>query len=161
MPALDRQETLTAFLRHRVSLLLLDNFEHLLPVAPDLEALLAVCQDLTILATSREPLHLRREQVVEGSPLPVPQSIPTGASLRSAVEDLLQVPAVALFIERAQAVPHSMLTEANAAAVAEVSLRLDGLPLAVELPRHGVASCRRVRCWRESRQSGPAALGCP
>ena len=99
----DLQDRLTAFLRDRVSLLLLDNFEHLLPAAPDLEALLAVCPDLTILVTSREPLHLRREQVVEVAPLPVPKSIPTDTSQPSVVEDLMQVPAVALFIERAQA----------------------------------------------------------
>jgi non-specific serine/threonine protein kinase len=130
----DLQETLTAFLRDRVSLLLLDNFEHLLPAAPDVEALLAVCPGLTILATSREPLHLRREQVIEVSPLPVPPAIPMDTWQPAMVEDLLRVPAVALFVERAQAAHADfMVTEANAAAVAEVSLRLDGLPLAVEL----------------------------
>lgn len=130
----DLRETLTSFLRHRAGLLLLDNFEHLLTAAPDLEALLAACQDLTILVTSREPLHLRREQVIEVAPLPVPRSIPTGASLGLALDELLQVPAVALFIERAQAANADfVLCEANAASVAEVSLRLDGLPLAVEL----------------------------
>ncbi len=79
-------------------------------------------------------MHLRREQVVEVSPLPVPTSILTGPLPASAVEELLRVPAVALFIERAQAAHADFrLTEANAASVAEVSLRLDGLPLAVEL----------------------------
>ena len=71
-PGQDPLEALTAFLGERSVLLVLDNLEHLLAAAPALDALLAACPDLTILATSREPLRLRREQVVEVRPLPVP-----------------------------------------------------------------------------------------
>ena len=55
------------------ALLLLDNLEHLLAAVPALDALLAACPGLTLLVTSREPLQLRREQVVEVQPLPVPE----------------------------------------------------------------------------------------
>jgi predicted ATPase len=65
-------DALEAFVGECDVLLVLDNLEHLLAAAPTLEALLAACLRLTILATSREPLRLRREQVVEVRPLPTP-----------------------------------------------------------------------------------------
>ena len=112
------------------SLLVLDNLEHLLAAVPALDALLAACPGLTMLVTSREPLHLRREQVVEVRPLPVP-----GAQ-RSAwtVAGLATVPAIEFFVARAQAADADFtLSSRNAEAVAELSRRLDGLPLAMEL----------------------------
>ena len=121
---------LNAFFHDRDVLLLLDNLEHLLPAASDLNILLAACPDLTMLITSREPLHLRREHVIEVQPLPVP-----GAHRSAwAVADLTTVPAIEFFVDRAQAADSTfVLSTDNAAAVAELSRRLDGLPLAVEL----------------------------
>ena len=140
---LDRRDSLVAFLQERASLLLLDNFEHLLAAVPDIESVLAACPSITILTTSREPLHLRREHVVEVHPLPVPSTRRPAWT----VEDLETVPAVTLFVARAQAAEAGFrLTTSNAACVAELSCRLDGLPLAVEL-----AAVR-------TRLMGPAAL---
>src|SRR5439155_22614034 len=82
-----------------------------------------------ILATSREPLHLSGEQEFPVPPLGLPDA---GASL--APERLARTGSVALFVHRATAVdPGFAITDANAAAVAEVCRRLDGLPLAIEL----------------------------
>ena len=109
---------------------MVDNLEHVLAAVPELDALLAACPRLTMLATSREPLHLRREQVVEVRPLPVPEAQPASWS----VAGLEAVPTVALFVARAHAADADFgLSEGNAAAVAELSRRLEGLPLAVEL----------------------------
>ena len=123
-------DALVAFLRDRVALLVLDNLERVLAAAPELDALLAACPHLKMLATSREPLHLRREQVVEVQPLPVPEAHPASWS----VAGLEAVPAVELFVARARAADAGFgLSEDNAAVVAELSRRLEGLPLAVEL----------------------------
>jgi predicted ATPase/DNA-binding CsgD family transcriptional regulator len=129
-PAQDPRATLAIFMRDRNILLVADNLEHLLAAAPDLDALLTACPRLTVLVTSREPLHLRREQVVEVRPLPVPEAHPASRSITC----LESVPTVALFVARAQSVDADFaLNEDNAAAVAELSRRLEGLPLAVEL----------------------------
>jgi predicted ATPase/DNA-binding XRE family transcriptional regulator len=123
------RETLSRFLASKQVLLVLDNCERVLAATPELTALLAASPGLTVLATSREPLHVRGEQVYPLSPLPVAASdqVPI-------VEELAHVPAIALFVERASAMqPAFALTEDNAAAVAAVCRRLDGLPLAIEL----------------------------
>jgi predicted ATPase len=97
------------------TLLVLDNLEQVVGVAPDLDQLLARCPGLEILATSRTVLRLRAER-----------EYPVG--------QLDSSPAVELFVDRAQAVRHDFaLTDRNAAAIAEVCRRLDGLPLAIEL----------------------------
>jgi predicted ATPase len=112
-------------------LLILDNLEQVINVAPDLGVLLARCPGVAILATSRTVLELRAEREYPVPPLPLPPSpgpgeVPAG--------ELAASPAVALFVERASAVrPGFTLTEGNAAAVAEISRRLEGLPLAIEL----------------------------
>jgi predicted ATPase/DNA-binding CsgD family transcriptional regulator len=126
----DLAEALATFLGDRDALLLLDNLEHLLAAAPALDALLAACPGLTLLVTSREPLHLRREQVVEVRPLPVP-----GTERSSwTVAGLATMPAIELFVDRARAADADFaLSSGNVEAVAELSRRLDGLPLAVEL----------------------------
>lgn len=126
----DPFETLAAVLGGRAVLLLLDNFEHLVAAAPAIETLLGACANLTVLVTSRVPLRLRREQVVEVSTLSVP-----GAHRSSwTVASLATTPAVELFVARAQAADADFaLSSGNAAAVAELSRRLDGLPLAMEL----------------------------
>lgn len=113
----------------RHTLLVLDNFEHVVQTAPLLEDLLLACASLKILVTSRDVLHLRAERQFPVAPFPLPE-----LSQRANVEDLAQNPAVALFLERAQAiVPTFQLTPANARAIADICVSLDGLPLALEL----------------------------
>src|SRR5262249_46025086 len=120
-------EHLITFLRSAHLLLVLDNFDQVLPAAPVVTALLAACPDLTILVTSRKRLHLSGERIVPVGPLPVPA--PDAAMTVVATAD-----AVRLFAERARAVdPAFALDEDPTPLVAEVCRRLDGLPLAIEL----------------------------
>ena len=120
--------TLVDAIESRRLLLVLDNCEHLLDAAPDIAALLGVCPQLSVLATSRAPLHIAGEQELLLSPLPVPPAAWRGDDMAASY------PAVALFVERAMAVnPGFALTPANAGAVAAICARLDGLPLALEL----------------------------
>ncbi|HEV2253045.1 MAG TPA: DUF4062 domain-containing protein [Streptosporangiaceae bacterium] len=110
-------------------LLVLDNLEQVVQVAPGLGELLARCPGLAMLATSRTALGLRAEREYPVPPLPLPAD-PVSAS----VAEVAASPAVALFVDRARAVrPGFALTEGNAAAVAEICRRLEGLPLAIEL----------------------------
>jgi predicted ATPase len=120
---------LTASLQARELLLILDNFEHVAAAAGVVADLLAACPRLTALVTSRAPLRLSLEREYPVLPLPIPDAnvLPTPAALA-------QIDAIALFVQRAAAVdPTFELTAANAADVAEISRRLDGLPLAIEL----------------------------
>jgi predicted ATPase/DNA-binding CsgD family transcriptional regulator/Tfp pilus assembly protein PilF len=122
--------TLKACLHDRELLLVLDNFEHLLTAVPLVTELLAVCPWLQVLVTSRAALHIRNERLFPVLPL----ALPNRRTGRLDVETIGQSPAVTLFVERVQAVqPTFVLTQANAAAVAEICQRLDGLPLAIEL----------------------------
>ena len=122
-------ESLTAYLRPKHLLLLLDNFEQVVEAAPVVADLLATCPGLKVLVTSRAALHVRSEHEVPVSPL----DLPTPARLPP-LEELAQVPAVALFVERVREVkPDFALTADNAQAIAEICRRLDGLPLALEL----------------------------
>ncbi len=110
-------------------LLILDNLEQVVQVARDLGELLARCPGLAMLATSRTALRLRAETEYPVLPLPLPAD-PGGTSVAA----IAASPAVALFVDRARAVrPGFALTEDNAAAVAEICRRLEGLPLAIEL----------------------------
>lgn len=124
------QEALVASLRDRQLLLLLDNFEHVLPAARLVSELLAAAAGLKILATSRAPLELYGEHLFQLSPLPVPDSryfLPPS-------ENPLRFEGIRLFVERAGAVNQGFtLTAENAAAVVKICIRLDGLPLAIEL----------------------------
>jgi predicted ATPase len=110
-------------------LLILDNLEQVAQAAGGLGELLARCPGVAILATSRAVLGLRAEREYPVPPLPLPAD-PATASLG----DIVASPAVALFIDRARTVrPGFALTLGNAAAVAEICRRLEGLPLAIEL----------------------------
>lgn len=123
------REALSFYLSDRALLLVLDNCEQVLAAADDVAALLAACPRLAILATSREALRLRAEQVVRVPPLPVPEDDAPADLAR-----LAAVPSVALFVERARAAdPAFTLTKDNGPAVAAICRRLDGLPLALEL----------------------------
>ena len=111
------------------TLLVLDNLEQVLGVALEIDQLLSSCPDLKILVTSRTVLRLRAEREYSVSALTVPLF-----AARPAIEELASLPAVRLFVDRAQAVRSDFaLTEANALAVMEICRRLDGLPLAIEL----------------------------
>ncbi len=122
-------EQLREYLHDRHLLLLLDNFEQVLAAAPRLSDLLSGCPHLKILVTSRAVLHIRGEHEF---PVP-PLALPDCAHLPES-ETLSQYASVALFLERARAAkPDFQLTPANAHAIAEICVRLDGLPLALEL----------------------------
>jgi predicted ATPase len=111
-------------------LLVLDNLEQVVQVAPDLAELLARCPGLAMLVTSRTVLGLRAEREY---PVP-PLELPGGPGAASVAEMVAASPAVELFVDRARAVrPGFALTEGNAVAVAEICRRLEGLPLAIEL----------------------------
>jgi predicted ATPase/class 3 adenylate cyclase len=122
-------ESLKEYLSERRLLLLLDNFEQVLGAAPVVTELLAGAHGLKVLATSRTSLRLYGEHVYPVPPLTLPD-------LKSPppLERLTQYEAVRLFVERAQAVkPDFSITNESAPAVAEICVRLDGLPLAIEL----------------------------
>ncbi|GLV55260.1 hypothetical protein KDH_21070 [Dictyobacter sp. S3.2.2.5] len=122
-------ERLKAFLRPKHTLLVLDNFEQIMPAAPVLSELLASCPLLKILVTSREMLHVRGEYELNVPPLALPEG-----QQRSECETLARYAAIELFIQRASAVRVNFtLTPENAETIAEICRRLDGLPLAIEL----------------------------
>jgi len=125
------QENLTEYIGglSRLLLLVLDNFEHLVSTAPVVAQMLTVSPKLKVVVTSQAPLHIygEREFPVPPLALPDPKSIPP-------VEVLSRLPAIALFVERAQSVKRQFaLTQENAPAVVAICVRLDGLPLAIEL----------------------------
>jgi predicted ATPase/transcriptional regulator with XRE-family HTH domain len=122
-------ELLEGHLRGKSVLLLLDNFEHVLPAATLVSDLLAACPGLKILTTSRAPLRLRGEYEYPLSPL----ALPSAAEMASAAT-LAAVASVNLFVQRVRAIrPDFTLGASNAGAVAAICQRLDGLPLAIEL----------------------------
>jgi predicted ATPase/DNA-binding XRE family transcriptional regulator len=120
--------TLAGYLRERPTLLVLDNFEHVIEAAMAAVELLAECPELKILVTSRVALRLYGEREYSVKPLEVPAS-----DVRD-VDSLATYGAVQLFVDRAQGVqPAFLLTGDNAPAIAAICQRLDGLPLALEL----------------------------
>jgi predicted ATPase len=123
-------ETLRAFVAQRRLLLVLDNCEHLVGACADLAAgLVGAGPGLRILATSREPLRVPGEVTWRVPSLAVPN-----AGLAGSAADLMQYAAIELFVDCARAAqPSFTLTEHNARAVRDISTRLDGLPLAIEL----------------------------
>lgn len=123
------RDHLHARIASRPTVLVLDNFEHLLTAAPVVGDLLQASLDVRILVTSREPLHIASEQVLSVPPLSVPpMSRDLGA--RAAIGH----DAVELFVLRArESDPGFNLSDKNAQSIANLCLRLDGLPLAIEL----------------------------
>jgi predicted ATPase len=121
---------LIAFLRERRVLIVLDNCEHVVDAAARLaEAIVESAPDVGILATSREPTGARGELIQRLAPLSSP---PRGISLTAA--SALSFPSVQLFVERVAAnVDGFGITDSDARVVADICLRLDGLPLAIEL----------------------------
>jgi len=123
------EEQVHAALRERHLLLLLDNFEQVVQGAPQLASLLASCPRLRMLVTSRAALHLSGEHEFPVLPLAVPD-----LTHLPEPETFTQQAAVRLFVLRAQAIqPAFGVTPANARAIAEICVHLDGLPLAIEL----------------------------
>jgi predicted ATPase/DNA-binding CsgD family transcriptional regulator len=122
-------DLLKAYLGGKRLLLLLDNFEQVVTVAPVLVDLLQACPQLKMLVTSRTILHVSGEREFPVPPLTVPD-----LSHLPENEVLSQYAAVALFLQRAQALKLDFhMTKANARAIAEICVHLDGLPLAIEL----------------------------
>ncbi len=116
-------------MRSQKLLLVLDNFEHLLPAATMVSDLLTAVPDLRLLVTSQTPLHLYGEQEFPLPPLPLPDrdNMPSPAELQ-------QYAAIALFLERLQAVQLDFaLTVESAPVIVEICHYLDGIPLALEL----------------------------
>jgi predicted ATPase len=127
-PPQDATGRLVDLLSRSDSLIVLDNCEHVVDAAARLaDELLGRCPRLRILATSREPLGVLGEALCPVPPLEVPGAVPTAAEAKATAS-------VQLLVDRAAAVlPGFDVDEANAAAVAEICRRLDGLPLAIEL----------------------------
>ncbi|HMA36183.1 MAG TPA: tetratricopeptide repeat protein, partial [Chloroflexia bacterium] len=120
---------LQTYLASRQMLLVLDNFEQVLAAAGWVSRLLAAAPGLCVLVTSRERLQLPGEHEFPVPPLGLPDRGPLPPP-----EVLIEVAAIALFVERARAAqPGFVLTPENAPAVAAICARLDGLPLAIEL----------------------------
>jgi predicted ATPase/DNA-binding XRE family transcriptional regulator len=129
VPAADLARHSRAACDGRPTLLVVDNFEHVMEAAPLIADVAGSCGPLRLLVTSRSPLRLRGEREFVVGPL----SLEAGAAPTS-VADLARVPAVRLFLERVRDVrPDFRLTLANGPAVLEICRRLDALPLALEL----------------------------
>jgi predicted ATPase/class 3 adenylate cyclase/DNA-binding XRE family transcriptional regulator len=122
-------ELLREYLRPRALLLLLDNYEQVAAAAHEVAEVLQTSPQLIVLATSRVALHLRGEKQVQVRPLPLPDP----AHLPPP-QHLVEYPAVALFVQRAQDADATFtLTNATALAITAICARVDGLPLAIEL----------------------------
>ncbi len=122
-------DEIKAAINHHNSLLLLDNFEQIIEAAPVVTELLSASPNLDILVTSREALRIYGEQEFPLQPLTLPDM-----ESQQTVPDLIDFESIALFVQRAQASrPDFQLTDENGYDIAEICVRLDGLPLAIEL----------------------------
>jgi predicted ATPase len=136
-PAVTAVDALASFLRCPRMLLVIDNFEHVVRATPAVAELMADCAGLHLLVTSRVPLKVAGEHEYPVRPLPHSQ-----ASTTLTAADLDAYPAMALFLDRARAVCPDFAPDGDQMnAIAEVCVRLDGLPLAIEL-----AAARRGEC---------------
>jgi predicted ATPase len=120
-------DRLVTALTDREILLVLDNLEQVVDAALDLAHIVSACPRLRVLGTTRQRLRLNAEREYAVSPLPLPD-----AADRADPERLAATASVALLLERARQ-PGFRLTQQNAGAIAEICVRLDGLPLAIEL----------------------------
>ncbi|MEZ4898227.1 MAG: DUF4062 domain-containing protein [Saprospiraceae bacterium] len=119
-------ETLMSWLSDKKMLLILDNLEQVISSGTFLSGLLQRCSNISLLATSRTPLHIRYEQIYPLDPLPVPLGLDP--------EELTANASVQLFIQRMREVnPKLELTPEDMVAIQTICNRLDGLPLAIEL----------------------------
>ena len=126
-PAEPVLDTLNRVLARRDMLLLIDNFEHLMPAASLIAALLASSPRPKIMVTSREPLHLAGEQEYFVPPLSLPAA-------DASVQELVESEAGSLFIQQARmTLPGFPVNSSNAPTIARICARLDGIPLAIEL----------------------------
>jgi predicted ATPase/DNA-binding CsgD family transcriptional regulator len=122
-------ETLKSYLRNKKLLLVLDNFEQIIDAAPVVVDLLADAPSLKVLVTSREALRVYGEQEYPVPPLMLPD-----LTRPEPLSTLVQYEAVALFVQRARTVkPDFQIAPEDTQAIAEICVRLDGLPLAIEL----------------------------
>jgi predicted ATPase len=168
LPGTGPLEQIAAFLGRQPSLLVLDNCEHLVDGGAEIvRTLLERVESLTVLATSRRLLGLEGEREFPVAPLPTPvesrplrvqqrpvRPISQLSTLNSQLSTLAACPSVQLFVDRAQAVrPDFQLTRANAAAVAALCARLEGLPLTIELAaaRIGVLTPQQMLARLEQR----------
>ena len=153
-------ESIAAYLRAEPGLLVLDNCEHVIDAAGQVAVtLIQACPELTVLATSREPLRCEGEAIQSLPPLSVPRRV-------MAASDMLRSEAVQLFVERAAAWAGFVFDDASASDVAAVCQRLDGVPLALELAAGmlratspGELAARldqSLRVLRAGSRSGPA-----
>jgi predicted ATPase len=130
-------------------LLLLDNFEHVMAAAVEVVELMASCRNLKVLVTSRARLNVRGEYEFQVPTLPVPD-----LKHAATIQKLTEYAAVALFIQQALLVRSDFtITSENSRAVAEICVRLDGLPLALELAaaRIGVLSAQALLARLEAK----------
>jgi predicted ATPase/transcriptional regulator with XRE-family HTH domain len=128
-PSRSLLDSLQSALRDKQMLIVLDNFEHVVQAAPLINELLAAAPQIKVLVTSRSPLHLRGEKVMEVPPLDVPDP----ARIMS-IEEVGEIGSVALFVERVRDTHDDFrLTQDNAPVVAAICVHLEGLPLAIEL----------------------------
>ncbi|KAB8145138.1 XRE family transcriptional regulator [Chloroflexia bacterium SDU3-3] len=128
------QQQLVDFLHDKQLLLLLDNFEHVLASAAQIADLLTAAPKVMVIITSRAVLHLSGEHVLLVPPLDTPASQPAEHAAAERLTALAEYPSVALFLERARAAsPTFKLTKANAQAIADICIGLEGIPLAIEL----------------------------
>ena len=125
----DLIEVVKQNLNHKHLLLLIDNLEHLLDSAPLISELLAAAPHLSVLGTSRERLHIYGEQEYPVHPLSLPD-----LDKKLSSDELINNESITLFIKRARAVnPNLSLDEDALQHLARICVRLDGLPLAIEL----------------------------
>ncbi len=128
-PSLSPLQSLITYLRNKQLLLVLDNFEQIDEAATTVSELLAAVPGLKVLVTSRSVLRLYGEHKFSVPPLDLP-----GPAIALKATQLSHYGAIQLFVERAQAVqPDFAFTDENAAAIAQICARVDGLPLALEL----------------------------
>ena len=148
-------ETLTEYLQEKELLLVLDNFEHVFAAAPAVAGLLESAPDLHALVTSRMPLRLLAEHAHR-----VPQLAVPDLRRPAVAEEVVDFESVRLFVERARAAAADFtLSNVNAEAVAEIVVRLDGLPLAIELAAPRVRTLTPPALLRRLDQRLPLLTG--